>query len=321
MLVVEPATLSALLVHAQPCQSLEVQYPAGFVPLLVLPPVEPVVPPGVLELPPKVVVPPDEVVVPPALLPPEMVVPPLGGVVVPPLGGVVVPPALLLEDVVLPPLGGVVLPPEGLVVLPGGVVVPPEGLVVLAGGVVFPPEGLVVLAGGVVLPPEGLVVLALVFPLLPPLGWPLLPPVLPAPPPLAGAHPTTSPRAKAGMRSRRTKSLPCAAREVIRGPPYNQIENSLDPRIGKPAARHQGISTSSGQRLCIKAAATPQSVLSSSGQHGCSMRIGAHAMACRARPRADVGGLGVWRIAAQVFQGGMGCACEATLCEEASSHA
>ena len=103
--------------------------------------------------------------------------------------------------------GGVVLPPEGLVVLAGGVVLPPEGLVELAGGVVLPPEGLVVLAGGVVLP------------LLPPLDCPVLPPVLPPPPPLAGAHPTTSPRARAGMRSTRRESLPCATREVIRGPP------------------------------------------------------------------------------------------------------
>ncbi|MGA9656152.1 MAG: hypothetical protein WBV96_19810 [Polyangia bacterium] len=159
---------------------------------------------------------------------PLMVVPPPEELVVPP-EELVVPPDVLLEELVVPPeelvvppedlLEELVFPPEGLEVLPGLLVFPPEGLEVLPGLPVFPPEGLDVLPGELLFPPD----------------WPVFPP--PLPPPLAGAHPTTSPTAKAGMRSARRKSLPCVAREVIRGPPLDRSRTFLAMGSGNPSRK------------------------------------------------------------------------------------
>jgi hypothetical protein len=112
-------------------------------------------------------------------------------------------------------------PPDPLVVPPDRL--PPEEVVVPPEGLLFPPDALVVPPEGLLFPPDALVVppdlLPPVWPELPPLDCPLLPPEFSPPLPLAGEHPTASPTAKAGRRSRRRRSLPFATREVIRGPP------------------------------------------------------------------------------------------------------
>jgi len=164
------------------------------------------------------VVPPEELVVPPE----ELVVPPEELVVAP--EELVVPPEVLLDELVFPP--------EGLEVLLEELVFPPEGLEVLLEELLFPPEGLKVLLEELVFPPEGLEVLP--GELLFPPDWPVVPPL---PPPLAGAHPTTSPTAKAGMRSARRKSLPCVAREVIRGPPLDRSRTFLAMGSGNPSRK------------------------------------------------------------------------------------